>query len=151
MMGAGIAYSTASRGIEVVLKDVSVENAEKGKSYSENLLAKKVSRGRMTEAQKDEVLARIKATASADDLEGCDLIIEAVFEDSDLKAKVTQESEPKMAANGIFASNTSTIPITQLAKASAKPDNFIGLHFFSPVDKMQLVEFTGAEKPSITR
>src|SRR5690554_1098297 len=148
MMGAGIAYSTASRGIEVVLKDVSVENAEKGKSYSENLLAKKVSRGRMTEAQKDKVLARITATASAEDLEGCDLIIEAVFEDSDLKARVTQESEPKLVTNGIFASNTSTIFITQLAKASAKPDNFIGLHFFSPVDKMQLVEIIVGEKTS---
>ncbi|MFP3441745.1 3-hydroxyacyl-CoA dehydrogenase NAD-binding domain-containing protein, partial [Pantoea sp. SIMBA_133] len=89
MMGAGIAYSTATRGIDVVLKDVSVENAEKGKSYSENLLAKKVSRGRMTEEQKADILSRIKATDSSDDLEGCDLVIEAVFEDSGLKAKVT--------------------------------------------------------------
>ena len=148
MMGAGIAYSTASRGVEVVLKDISVENAEKGKAYSEKLLAKKVSRGRMTEDQKNEVLARIKATDNAGDLEGCDLIIEAVFEDSDLKAKVTREAEPKMATNGIFASNTSTIPITQLANASDKPDNFIGLHFFSPVDKMQLVEIIVGEKTS---
>ncbi|EON90760.1 fatty acid oxidation complex subunit alpha [Marinobacter lipolyticus SM19] len=148
MMGAGIAYSTATRGIEVVLKDVSVENAEKGKSYSEKLLAKKVSRGRMTEEQKANVLDRIKATDSADDLEGCDLVIEAVFEDSGLKAKVTQEAEPKLVNNGIFASNTSTIPITQLAEASAKPDNFIGLHFFSPVDKMQLVEIIVGEKTS---
>ncbi len=148
MMGAGIAYSTATRGVEVVLKDVSVENAEKGKSYSEKLLAKKVSRGRMTEEQKAEVLGRIKATDSADDLEGCDLVIEAVFEDSSLKAKVTQEAEPKLVNNGIFASNTSTIPITQLAEASAKPDNFIGLHFFSPVDKMQLVEIIVGEKTS---
>ncbi|MEO9702895.1 3-hydroxyacyl-CoA dehydrogenase NAD-binding domain-containing protein [Marinobacter alexandrii] len=140
MMGAGIAYSTATRGIEVVLKDVSVENAEKGKSYSDKLLAKKVSRGRMTEEQKAEILGRIKATDSADDLDGCDLVIEAVFEDSDLKAKVTQEAEPKLKPNGIFASNTSTIPITQLAEASNAPENFIGLHFFSPVDKMQLVE-----------
>ncbi|MEP1213404.1 MAG: 3-hydroxyacyl-CoA dehydrogenase NAD-binding domain-containing protein [Marinobacter sp.] len=140
MMGAGIAYSTATRGINVVLKDVSTENAEKGKAYSEKLLAKKVSRGRMTEEQKTEVLDRIRATSSADDLEGCDLVIEAVFEDSELKAKVTQEAEARLASNGIFASNTSTIPITQLAEASAAPDNFIGLHFFSPVDKMQLVE-----------
>ncbi|WP_286222382.1 3-hydroxyacyl-CoA dehydrogenase NAD-binding domain-containing protein [Marinobacter apostichopi] len=140
MMGAGIAYSTASRGIEVVLKDVSVENAGKGKSYSDKLLAKKVSRGRMTEEQKAEVLGRIKATDSADDLDGCDLVIEAVFEDSDLKAKVTQEAESRLTPNGIFASNTSTIPITQLAEASNAPENFIGLHFFSPVDKMQLVE-----------
>ncbi|WP_323754514.1 3-hydroxyacyl-CoA dehydrogenase NAD-binding domain-containing protein [Marinobacter sp.] len=148
MMGAGIAYSTATRGVEVVLKDVSVENAEKGKSYSEKLLAKKVSRGRMTEAEKDAVLSRITATDSADDLENCDLIIEAVFEDSGLKAKVTREAEPKMAANGIFASNTSTIPISQLADASAKPENFIGLHFFSPVDKMQLVEIIVGETTS---
>lgn len=140
MMGAGIAYSTAAKGIDVVLKDVSVDNAEKGKAYSDKLLAKKVSRGRLTEAQKAEILDRIKTTDSAADLAGCDLVIEAVFEDSGLKAKVTQEAEPQLAANGIFASNTSTIPITQLAEASAKPDNFIGLHFFSPVDKMQLVE-----------
>jgi len=148
MMGAGIAYSTASRGMEVVLKDVSLEGAEKGKSYSENLLAKKVSRGRMTEEKKAEILGRIKATDSAADLEGCDLVIEAVFEDSELKAKVTAEAEPKLVKNGIFASNTSTIPITQLAKASDKPENFIGLHFFSPVDKMMLVEIIVGEKTS---
>ncbi|MDF0752323.1 3-hydroxyacyl-CoA dehydrogenase NAD-binding domain-containing protein [Marinobacter sp. 71-i] len=148
MMGAGIAYSTATRGLEVVLKDVSTENAEKGKAYSEKLLAKKVSRGRMTEEQKAEVLNRIKATGSADDLEGCDLVIEAVFEDSDLKAKVTREAEAMLIENGIFASNTSTIPITQLAKASARPENFIGLHFFSPVDKMQLVEIIVGNKTS---
>jgi len=148
MMGAGIAYSTATRGLEVVLKDVSTENAEKGKAYSERLLAKKVSRGRMTEEQKAEILNRIKATGSADDLEGCDLVIEAVFEDSNLKAKVTQEAEAKLAGNGLFASNTSTIPITQLAKASARPEKFIGLHFFSPVDKMQLVEIIVGEKTS---
>lgn len=148
MMGAGIAYSTAIRGIEVVLKDVTVEGAEKGKSYSENLLAKQVSRGRMTEEKKAEILDRIKATDSASDLEGCDMVIEAVFEDSDLKAKVTAEAEPKLVNNGIFASNTSTIPITQLAEASAKPENFIGLHFFSPVDKMLLVEIIVGEKTS---
>ncbi|WP_309045571.1 3-hydroxyacyl-CoA dehydrogenase NAD-binding domain-containing protein [Marinobacter sediminicola] len=148
MMGAGIAYSTAIRGIDVVLKDVTVEGAEKGKSYSENLLSKQVSRGRMTEEKKAEILGRIKATDSAADLEGCDMVIEAVFEDSDLKAKVTAEAEPKLANNGIFASNTSTIPITQLAEASAKPENFIGLHFFSPVDKMLLVEIIVGEKTS---
>ncbi|MGO1501975.1 MAG: 3-hydroxyacyl-CoA dehydrogenase NAD-binding domain-containing protein [Marinobacter sp.] len=148
MMGAGIAYSTASRGMEVVLKDVSLKSAEKGKSYSENLLANKVSHGRMTEEKKADVLGRIKATDSAADLESCDLIIEAVFEDSELKAKVTAEAEPKLAKNGIFASNTSTIPITQLAKASDKPENFIGLHFFSPVDKMMLVEIIVGEQTS---
>ncbi len=148
MMGAGIAYATAVRGIDVVLKDVSVDNAEKGKGYSEQLLDKKVSRGRMTDEQKVSILDRIQATDSADDLDGCDLIIEAVFEDSDLKGKVTREAEPKMVANGIFASNTSTIPITQLAEASGKPENFIGLHFFSPVDKMQLVEIIVGAKTS---
>ena len=148
MMGAGIAYSTANRGIEVVLKDISLESAEKGKSYSENLLAKQVSRGRMTEEEKVQILGGIKASDSAADLEGCDLVIEAVFEDSELKAKVTAEAEPKLVNNGIFASNTSTIPITQLAEASAKPENFIGLHFFSPVDKMMLVEIIVGEKTS---
>ncbi|WP_166269347.1 3-hydroxyacyl-CoA dehydrogenase NAD-binding domain-containing protein [Marinobacter caseinilyticus] len=148
MMGAGIAYATATRGIEVVLKDVSTENATKGKHYSEGLLSKKVSRGRLAEKDKAATLARITATADASDLQDCDLIIEAVFEDSGLKANVTQEAEPKMASNGIFASNTSTIPISQLAKASARPDHFIGLHFFSPVDKMQLVEIIVGEQTS---
>ncbi|PAU80206.1 3-hydroxyacyl-CoA dehydrogenase [Halovibrio salipaludis] len=146
MMGAGIAYVSANRGIEVVLKDVSSENAEKGKAYSDKLLAKKVSRGQLDEAGKQKVLDRIKATENADDLAGCDLIIEAVFEDSDLKAKVTQEAEPHLAEGGIFASNTSTIPITQLARASANAQKFIGLHFFSPVDKMPLVEIIKGEQ-----
>ena len=148
MMGAGIAYVTANRGVEVVLKDVSKENAEKGKSYSDKILSKKISRGRLDEAGKQAVLDRIKATDSAEDLAGCDLIIEAVFEDSDLKAKVTQEAEPHLIEGGVFASNTSTIPITQLAEASSKPENFIGLHFFSPVDKMPLVEIIKGEKTS---
>ena len=148
MMGAGIAYASATRGLDVVLKDVSQENAEKGKGYSQKLLDKKVSRGRLSEADRDTTLARIKATEAVDDLEGCDLIIEAVFEDSGLKARVTRESEPKLVPGGLFASNTSTIPITQLAEASGKPENFIGLHFFSPVDKMQLVEIIVGEKTS---
>lgn len=146
MMGAGIAYSSATRGLEVVLKDISTENAEKGKAYSDKLLAKKVSRGQMNEEAKAAILARIQATGDAGDLAGCDLIIEAVFEDSGLKAKVTQEAEPKLVEGGIFASNTSTIPITQLAEASAHPEKFIGLHFFSPVDKMPLVEIIVGEK-----
>ncbi|PAV26333.1 3-hydroxyacyl-CoA dehydrogenase [Tamilnaduibacter salinus] len=148
MMGAGIAYSTANRGVDVVLKDVSAENAEKGKGYSEKVLAKKVSRGRMSEDDKQTVLDRITPTAEASDLAGCDLVIEAVFEDSDLKATVTKEAEAAMDASGVFASNTSTIPITQLAKASERPERFIGLHFFSPVDKMQLVEIIVGEKTS---
>jgi len=148
MMGSGIAYAAAIRGIEVVLKDTSQENAEKGKQYSDTLLTKRVARGRMTATAKQEVLDRILATASTQDLQGCDLIIEAVFEDSELKARVTQEAEPMLLEGGIFASNTSTIPITQLASASEKPENFIGLHFFSPVDKMQLVEIICAKQTS---
>ncbi|MFN8296414.1 MAG: 3-hydroxyacyl-CoA dehydrogenase NAD-binding domain-containing protein [Chitinophagales bacterium] len=139
MMGAGIAYVTALSGMEVVLKDVSIEAAEKGKSYSEGLLKKRVSKGKMTKEKMEEVLNRIKAT-STPDFEGCDLIIEAVFEDRALKAKVTQEAEAAMLQDGTFASNTSTLPITGLAEASARPKQFIGLHFFSPVDKMPLVE-----------
>ena len=140
MMGAGIAYSTAIKGVPVVLKDVSAENAEKGKAYSQKLLDKKVSQGRMTAEKRDQVLSLITATASAEDLKGCDLIIEAVFENQELKAKVTQEAEAFLAEGGVMASNTSTLPITGLANASKDQANFIGLHFFSPVDKMQLVE-----------
>ena len=139
MMGAGIAYVSALSGMEVVLKDVSVEAAEKGKSYSEGLLKKSVSKGKMTKEKAEEVLSRIKATDKPE-FEGCDLIIEAVFEDRALKAKVTQEAEAAMLPEGTFASNTSTLPITGLAEASARPKQFIGLHFFSPVDKMPLVE-----------
>ena len=140
MMGGGIAYATATRGIACVLKDVSAEAAEKGRSYTEKILAKK-------KASLD-ALGLIQATANVDDLAGCDLIIEAVFEKRDLKAQVTRESEPKLVPGGVFASNTSTLPITGLAKASAKPENFIGLHFFSPVDRMPLVEIIKGEKTS---
>ncbi|MDH1488408.1 3-hydroxyacyl-CoA dehydrogenase NAD-binding domain-containing protein [Acinetobacter johnsonii] len=148
MMGAGIAYSTAIKGVPVVLKDVSAENAEKGKAYSQKLLDKKVSQGRMTAEKRDQVLSLITATASAEDLKGCDLIIEAVFENQELKAKVTQEAEAFLAEGGVMASNTSTLPITGLANASKDQANFIGLHFFSPVDKMQLVEIIKGKNTS---
>ena len=141
MMGGGIAYATATRGIACVLKDVTLEQAEKGKAYTEKILAKKKSTG-------SEALGLIQATAEVEDLAGCDLIIEAVFEKRELKAQVTRESEPRLAEGGIFASNTSTLPITGLAKASAKPENFIGLHFFSPVDRMPLVEIIKGAKTS---
>ena len=140
MMGAGIAHANASRGIATVLKDVSVEKAAFGKAYSEKLATKAIARGRMNEVQKGQLLSLITPTADAGDLKGCDLIIEAVFEQRDLKAKVTQEAEPMLAPGGVFASNTSTLPISGLAKASAAPSHFVGLHFFSPVDKMKLVE-----------
>ena len=146
MMGAGIAYSSAMSGIEVVLKDISQEAADKGKAYSEALLKKRVSRKQMTEEKMQSVLSLITATTEASDLDGCDLIIEAVFENQELKAKVTQEAEQHMSAEGIFASNTSTLPITGLAKASKNAAKFIGLHFFSPVDKMPLVEIIKGEK-----
>ena len=148
MMGAGIAYSTAIKGIPVVLKDVSVENAEKGKAYSQKLLDKKVSQGRMTAEKRDQVLSLITAKASAEDLKGCDLIIEAVFENQELKAKVTQEAEAFLVEGGVMASNTSTLPITGLANASKDQANFVGLHFFSPVDKMQLVEIIKGKNTS---
>ena len=140
MMGAGIAHACATRGLEVVLKDVSLAAAEKGKAYSAKLLAKQLERGKLTQEKHDATLARIKPTASAADLAGCELVVEAVFEDRELKARVTQETEAGLAATAIFASNTSTLPITGLAAASARPANFIGLHFFSPADRMPLVE-----------
>ncbi|RZT91971.1 3-hydroxyacyl-CoA dehydrogenase NAD-binding domain-containing protein [Rivibacter subsaxonicus] len=140
MMGAGIAYSNAMRGVACVLKDVSIERAEQGKSYTKKLSDKRVARGIMAADKQAATLALITPTAAASDLRGCDLIIEAVFEQRALKATVTQEAEPMLAPGGFFASNTSTLPITGLATASARPDKFIGLHFFSPVDKMELVE-----------
>ncbi|MFZ0023448.1 3-hydroxyacyl-CoA dehydrogenase NAD-binding domain-containing protein [Acinetobacter sp.] len=148
MMGAGIAYATASKGIPVVLKDISIEAAEIGKAYSQKLLDKKVAQGRLTAEKRDQVLSLIQITASNADLAGCDLIIEAVFENPALKAQVTQEAEQYLASNGVMASNTSTLPITELAQASKNDQNFIGLHFFSPVDKMQLVEIIKGKNTS---
>lgn len=148
MMGAGIAYATASTGIPVVLKDISLEAAEKGKAYSQKLLDKKVAQGRLSAEKRDQFLSLIQTTASNEDLAGCDLIIEAVFENPTLKAQVTQEAEQYLASNGVMASNTSTLPITELAQASKNDQNFIGLHFFSPVDKMQLVEIIKGKNTS---
>ncbi|MGR8007178.1 3-hydroxyacyl-CoA dehydrogenase NAD-binding domain-containing protein [Streptomyces hypolithicus] len=140
MMGAGIAYSCARAGIEVVLKDVTAEAAAKGKAYSEKLLAKALSRGRTTEAKRDAVLALITPTADPADLAGCDAVIEAVFEDTALKHKVFQDVQDVIEPDALLCSNTSTLPITGLAEGVARPVDFIGLHFFSPVDKMPLVE-----------
>jgi 3-hydroxyacyl-CoA dehydrogenase / enoyl-CoA hydratase / 3-hydroxybutyryl-CoA epimerase len=140
MMGAGIAYAQASKGIATVLKDVSVEAAEKGKSYTAQLTQKRVDKGQMSAEQQQGVLGLITPTASAADLKGCELIIEAVFEQRELKALVTKEAEPMLADGGFFASNTSTLPISGLAQASRAPQKFVGIHFFSPVDKMKLVE-----------
>ncbi len=146
MMGHGIAYVTAWAGMDVVLKDVSVEAAQAGKEKVAAILQKQVSRGRVSGEEKGGILSRILPTGSASDLQGCDLIVEAVFEDRTLKAAVTQEAEREIGDTAVFASNTSTLPITGLAQASARPVNFIGLHFFSPVHKMKLVEIiVGAE------
>ncbi len=148
MMGAGIAYSAARSGIEVVLKDVSQESAEKGKDYSVKLLDKAVGRGKMTEERKQEVLARITPTTEPSDLKGCDLVIEAVFEDPTLKNKVFAEIQDVVNPDALLCSNTSTLPITELAEGVDRPDDFIGLHFFSPVDKMPLVEIIKGAKTS---
>ncbi len=148
MMGAGIGYVTARAGIQCVLKDVSKEKATHGKAYSEKLIEKAIKQGRMTEAAGRETLGLILATERAEDLAGCDMIIEAVFEDRALKATVTQEAEAHTASNALICSNTSTLPITGLAKASRTPENFIGLHFFSPVDKMPLVEIIAGKQTS---
>jgi 3-hydroxyacyl-CoA dehydrogenase/enoyl-CoA hydratase/3-hydroxybutyryl-CoA epimerase len=148
MMGAGIAYSSAMSGIQVVLLDSTQESADKGKAYSEGLLTKRVSRRKMAEEKAQGVLSLIKATTDYEDLEGCELVIEAVFEDRAIKADVTAKAEAVIGEGAIFASNTSTLPITGLAEASKRPEQFIGLHFFSPVDKMQLVEVILGEKTS---
>jgi 3-hydroxyacyl-CoA dehydrogenase / enoyl-CoA hydratase / 3-hydroxybutyryl-CoA epimerase len=148
MMGAGIAYVSAKVGIECVLLDTTQDAADKGKAYSAGLLDKDIKKGRQTPQGKEEFLARIKATTSYDDLKGCDLIIEAVFEDRAIKADVTRKAEAQLAKTAVFASNTSTLPITGLAEASERPKNFIGLHFFSPVDKMPLVEIIVGKKTS---
>ena len=140
MMGAGIAYVSAMAGIEVVLIDAAQDSADRGKAHSADLLDKAISRRKSTEAKKAEVLARITATTDYAALAGCDLVVEAVFEDPRVKAEVTAKAEAAIPADAIFATNTSTLPISDLAKASSRPEQFIGIHFFSPVDKMLLVE-----------
>ncbi|KAB0521721.1 3-hydroxyacyl-CoA dehydrogenase NAD-binding domain-containing protein [Pseudomonas extremorientalis] len=148
MMGAGIAYVSASAGIEVVLKDINLAAAEKGKVHSAVLLDKKVSRGQLTAEQRETILARILPTASDTDLAGCDLIIEAVFEDRELKARVSAAAQSVVGAEAVIASNTSTLPISGLATAVPDQARFIGLHFFSPVDKMPLVEIIKGARTS---
>lgn len=140
MMGAGIAHANASRGIPCVLKDVSLDKAQAGVEAVRRITAPLVAKGRMDEVKQARLLGLVTPTADASDLKGCDLIIEAVFEQRALKAQVTREAEPMLAEGGVFASNTSTLPISGLAEASAAPRRFVGLHFFSPVHKMKLVE-----------
>lgn len=148
MMGHGIAYVSAYAGLEVVLKDATLEKAEVGWQKIKAIMDKRVRSGKMSQAKLEEILGRIHPTADPAALQGCDLIIEAVFEDRALKAQVTQEAEAQIDPTAVFASNTSTLPITSLAQASARPENFIGLHFFSPVERMKLVEIIVGQQTS---
>ncbi|WP_067707033.1 3-hydroxyacyl-CoA dehydrogenase NAD-binding domain-containing protein [Nocardia yamanashiensis] len=148
MMGAGIAYVSAQAGYEVVLKDVTLEAAERGKNYSEKLEAKALARGKTTEQKSKTLLDRITPTASAADLAGVDFVIEAVFENTELKHKVFQEIEDIVEPDALLGSNTSTLPITGLATGVKRQQDFIGIHFFSPVDKMPLVEIIRGEQTS---
>ena len=148
MMGAGIAYVSAKAGFDVVLKDVTIEAAQKGKAYSEKLEAKALERGRTTEEKSKALLGRITPTADPADFKGVDFVIEAVFENQELKHKVFQEIEDIVEPNAILGSNTSTMPITGLATGVKRQEDFIGIHFFSPVDKMPLVEIIKGEKTS---
>ena len=148
MMGAGVAYVSAMAGMEVILIDSSVELAEKGKAYTARLLAKDVEKGKRAREQADAILARIVPTVDYAQLAGVDLVIEAVFEHRGIKADVTAKAEAVIPSTAIFASNTSTLPITGLAKASKRPESFIGIHFFSPVEKMPLVEIIVGKETS---
>jgi 3-hydroxyacyl-CoA dehydrogenase/enoyl-CoA hydratase/3-hydroxybutyryl-CoA epimerase len=145
-MGAGIGYVTAKAGIPVVLLDRDMASAEKGKAHSENLITEAMKKGRATQDDKDKLLSLLTPTSDYADLDGCDLVIEAVFEDSEVKKVATEKAEAVLKSSAIYASNTSTIPITGLAKNSSRPKNFIGIHFFSPVDKMMLVEIIMGKK-----
>ena len=146
LMGHGITYVSALSGLNLVMTDATQENADKGLSRIKVILNEEFKQGRITKGKMDEILSRITATADYDKLRNCDLIIEAVFEDRDLKGKVTTEAEKIMDSNGVFASNTSTLPITGLAEKSIRPEKFIGIHFFSPVHKMKLVEIIKGDK-----
>ncbi|MCY1046175.1 3-hydroxyacyl-CoA dehydrogenase NAD-binding domain-containing protein [Corallococcus sp. bb12-1] len=148
MMGAGIAYVCAKAGIDVVLKDVSLESAEKGKQYSAKLVEKAIQKGSSTKEKGDALLARITPAADPAALAGCDLVIEAVFEDVKLKHKVFQEIQGVVAPDALLASNTSTLPITLLAEGVTRPPDFVGMHFFSPVDKMPLLELIAGKQTS---
>ena len=146
MMGAGIAYVQALAGIETILIDRTQEDADKGKAHVADLLKKRLSRGQITQEKYDALLASVVATTDYDLIKGSDLVIEAVFENREIKADVTRRAEAQLAPGAVFGSNTSTLPITGLAEASVRPEDFIGIHFFSPVDKMMLVEIILGEK-----
>jgi 3-hydroxyacyl-CoA dehydrogenase/enoyl-CoA hydratase/3-hydroxybutyryl-CoA epimerase len=146
MMGAGIAYVQALAGIQTILIDRTQEDADKGKAHVEELLKKRLSRGQLTQVKYDALLGSVIATTDYDQIKGSDLVIEAVFENREIKADVTKRAEAQLEAGAVFGSNTSTLPITGLAEASVRPEDFIGIHFFSPVDKMMLVEIILGEQ-----
>ena len=146
LMGAGIAHVSASAGLEVVLIDRDQETADKGKAYSDRVVSSQIAKGRAKTADKEALLARIKPTADYGELKGCDLIVEAVFEDRGVKTEATRKAQSVVGPDVVFASNTSTLPITSLAATSLKPEHFIGVHFFSPVEKMMLTEIILGEK-----
>lgn len=148
MMGAGVAHVSALAGIQVVLLDTTLEAAERGKAYSAKLLDAQVAKGRLASEKRDRTLAFIQPTAEFSSLGDCDMVIEAVFEDREIKAEVTRKAEAAMSADAVFASNTSTLPITGLAEVSCRPAKFVGLHFFSPVEKMPLVEVIRGKRTS---
>lgn len=145
-MGAGIAYVTAQAGIDVVLIDRDQESADKGKAHSHKLMTDQINRGRAKTADRDALLAHIQPTADYGALKDCDLVVEAVFEDRKVKADAFAKAGAVFPDGLTFASNTSTLPITSLAKDYKKPENFVGIHFFSPVEKMLLVEIIRGEK-----
>ncbi len=147
-MGHGIAYVSATAGIDVVMKDVTLERAEAGRANIAALVGKRVSQGKLSREDGEKVLERVSVTATTADLKECDLIIEAVFEDRELKANVTRETDEVIGEDAIFGSNTSTLPITSLAERSERPSNFVGIHFFSPVHKMPLVEIIRGKETS---
>jgi len=148
LMGQGIAHVTAKAKIDVVLLDRDLASAERGKDKVQKTLERRLQKGRTTPDRIEAILGRIHPTESYDDLQGCDVIVEAVFEDRDLKAKVTKAADAQLNDDAIFASNTSGLPITDLAEASSRPASFIGLHFFSPVERMQMVEIVVGKETS---
>ena len=147
-MGSGVAYVTANAGMEVVVVDADAEALERCMAYAEKQIAGQISKRRARPEDKEALLARLSTSQDFASLEGCDLVVEAVFEDTGIKADVTQSAECHLSDDAVFGSNTSTLPITGLAKASGRPDNFIGIHFFSPVEKMRLVEIILGEATS---
>ena len=148
-MGNGIAQACAVRGLKVVMVDINEAAVQRGLKTVAGSLDRLVKKEKISEADHAAAMARIQGSTSYDDLKGCDLVIEAVFENREIKAEVTKKAEAQLTAKGVFGSNTSTLPITGLSEASVRPENFVGIHFFSPVDKMALVEIITGKKTDL--